>query len=238
MKACFQSLDSEGMGFVDRNGLKTVLLQYNMAHLTLPDIFDRLWGMFDFEKVGRIKYSEFLHRIREDPIVQTGYGSPRGTAKVGEKYEPRKAFQSSPSAHEKAKLLCDEGNAFYAQSDYETAEKKYRQALLIDPNHVNSMCGLAWLLKHEKSDILIAKVESFTSRSIVCGIRADLACSLQGLMKRAAEVEASNGKLYSAKQALCVSLSDCPARVTWCPIHVESHLVLIRKARNSMFWRL
>jgi hypothetical protein len=53
--------------------------------------------------------------------------------------------------------LCEEGNACYAQSDYETAERKYRQALRAEPNHVRSLCCLAWLLKNEKNDMSSAR---------------------------------------------------------------------------------
>jgi hypothetical protein len=53
--------------------------------------------------------------------------------------------------------MCEEGNACYAQKDYEAAERKYRQALHADPDHVRSLCCLAWLLRSQKNDLNAAR---------------------------------------------------------------------------------
>ena len=74
-----------------------------------------------------------LERVCEDPLVQAGYGSPRGAAKVGEMYETRAPVSPpslSSSGHgtdggaELARLLCDEGAALHAQGRVDAAERR------------------------------------------------------------------------------------------------------------------
>ena len=163
MRAAFRVLDPGRTGTVDRVGLRGVLRDCGLGHLSKPATFDLLCSLFaaDLEShgdgsdgggggnggadglteggpsrvggAGRIDYRMMLERVCEDPLVQAGYGSPRGAAKVGEMYETRAPVSPpslSSSGHgtdggaELARLLCDEGAALHAQGRVDAAERR------------------------------------------------------------------------------------------------------------------
>jgi hypothetical protein len=84
--------------------------------------------------------------------------------------------------------MCEEGNACYAQKDYEAAERKYRQALHADPDHVRSLCCLAWLLRSQKNDLnaargLIARACE-VAPTVRINVASDVLVSILGLTPR------------------------------------------------------
>ena len=91
MRAAFRVLDPDRTGSVDRAGLRGVLRDCSLGHLLEPSAFERLCALFAAPGVaggaeegggGRVDYRGLMERVREDPLVQAGYGSPRGAAKV------------------------------------------------------------------------------------------------------------------------------------------------------------
>jgi hypothetical protein len=114
--------------------------------------------------------------------IQTHYGPASGT-----RVEVRKHYHTQGTKAYTVASVCDEGTACYAQQDFDKAEACYRrvsfrpaikrplhcylctkdfmlliveypfQALGLDPQHVASLCCLAWLLLTHKNDVLGAR---------------------------------------------------------------------------------
>ena len=109
------------------------------------------------------------HSLGNLPVI---YCAPQ----VGEMFEVRASSASSGGGRgpELAQLLCDEGAALYAQRRVDAAERRYARALRADPDHVASLCGLAWLLKNEKNDVITARVRPALTAAVhgqLCGFR-------------------------------------------------------------------
>ena len=84
--------------------------------------------------------------------INTYYGPPSGSQVI-----TRKHFKRRGTREFNVSAICDEGTACYAQQDWDKAEACYRRALSLDPNHVVTMCCLAWLLLNHKQDIIGAR---------------------------------------------------------------------------------
>mmetsp|Transcript_14126 Transcript_14126/g.34386 ORF Transcript_14126/g.34386 Transcript_14126/m.34386 type:complete len:845 (-) Transcript_14126:87-2621(-) len=166
MQVAFRAADMDKDGAVSKEELAEMLVRFNVLDGISRDVYYQIWDVIDVDKSGKITYDEFVANFGDaNQTVQTGYGPSTGV-----KVQLRKTYKPKGSEAATVNGMCEEGNACYAQKDYETAEKRYRAALRLDPNHIHSLLSLAWLLKTEKGDHNAAR----------------------GLMKRATEKEPTN----------------------------------------------
>mmetsp|Transcript_30485 Transcript_30485/g.76649 ORF Transcript_30485/g.76649 Transcript_30485/m.76649 type:complete len:843 (+) Transcript_30485:280-2808(+) len=166
MQIAFRAADMDKDGAVSKDELGEMLQRFNVLHGVSRDVYNQIWDVIDLDKSGKITYDEFVANFGDqNQSVQTGYGPSTGV-----KVKLRKTYQSKGSAAFTVNGICEEGNASYAQKDYEEAEKRYRAALRMDPDHIHSLLSLAWLLKTEKGDHNAAR----------------------GLFRRATEVDPTN----------------------------------------------
>ena len=97
-------------------------------------------------------YDEFVEKFSGGKDINIEYGPLSGTRVL-----VRTHHQKEGTLGHTVAAVCDEGTACYAQQDWDKAESCYRKALSLDPNHVVSMCCLAWLLLNHKNDVLAAR---------------------------------------------------------------------------------
>ena len=119
------------------------------------------------QKLSTLNYRDIYAAIDQDPSIPTisveefaqnfsGAARMLPTARIDTASSNlktlRKTFKAKGSEAWTIDGMCEEGNVCYANGDYETAEKRYRAALRVDPKHVRTLCSLAWLLKTVKGD--------------------------------------------------------------------------------------
>jgi len=149
MRHAFRDTDANHSGTVDKEELRRILDRFNLLLTIDNPTYDELWDALDRDKSGSIDYEEFVDKFAgQAGNVVTQYGNE------GKKVEARKTHTAAGTRAHTVSALSDEGTACYAQMDFASAEHKYREALKLDPNHVVSLCSLAWLLRTQKRDFL------------------------------------------------------------------------------------
>ena len=178
----FRQVDEDKSGTIEKQEFVRLMTDFNLLDGFPAGSEQEIWDLLDRDKSGSLTYDEFVEKFSGGDDIQTHYGPASGT-----RVEVRKHYHTEGTKAYTVASICDEGTACYAQQDFDKAEACYRrvsfppaikpplhcysctkdfmlliveypfQALALDPQHVASLCCLAWLLLTHKNDVLGAR---------------------------------------------------------------------------------
>lgn len=157
----FRRIDEDKSGSIEKPEFLKLMKEFNLLDGFPVGSDEEIWTLLDRDGSGALTYDEFVEKFSGGNDIQIHYGPASGTRVI-----VRKHHHPEGSKEYNVVAICDEGTACFAQNDMLKAEECYRRALKLDPNHVVTICCLAWLLLNHKNDVLGAR----------------------GLMQRAAEI--------------------------------------------------
>ena len=145
----FRRVDEDKSNTIEKNEFLQLLKEFNLLDGFPLGSDEEIWTLLDRDGSGSLSYEEFVSKFSGGDEVQTKYGPESGTRVI-----VRQTTQKEGTVAHTVSAMCDEGTACFAQNDLHKAEECYRRALQLDPNHVVSLCCLAWLLLNHKNDVL------------------------------------------------------------------------------------
>ena len=148
----FRLIDEDKSGSVSRAEFLKLMRDWNLLDGFPKGSDEEIWELLDRDGSGELTYDEFVEKFTGGKDINIEYGPLSGTRVL-----VRANHQKEGSTGHTVAAMCDEGTACYAQQDWDKAEACYRKALALNPNHVVTLCCLAWLLLNHKNDVLAAR---------------------------------------------------------------------------------